>query len=234
MFNIHVENLHLQKYQTNISATFLSLPFLLCLLSFIIFSFKKKWEEGCVQASYNSHLSTSRSTNALYMYIYCPGQPRILTGTANLKLKTIHKCFLCPYKRQNIIMLCFIPFKLQSHDSSNCRVTIKVKRDLHAGKIIYYTNYQVLRIHVLVLSFLIIWHAFLFCFPIVITTLLHGCDFIQRFTCVEKCATFLGARTPRNAMKRCIELCNLYIGAQKDIYEQSSALTRPACGIHNI
>ena len=41
MFNIHVENVHLQKYQTNISATFLFLPFLLCLLNFIIFSLKK-------------------------------------------------------------------------------------------------------------------------------------------------------------------------------------------------
>ena len=38
-----------------------------------------------------------------------------------LKLKTIHKCFLCPYKRQSS-MLCFIAFKLsRTSVNSQCR-----------------------------------------------------------------------------------------------------------------
>ena len=36
---------------------------------------------------------------------------------AELKLKTIHKCFLCPYKEQ-ISMLCFIALRgVQAHNT---------------------------------------------------------------------------------------------------------------------
>ena len=52
-----------------------------------------------------------------------------------LKLKTIHKCFLCPYQRQSS-MLCFTAFRFsRTPVKSRCRWNVRYGR-------LHYTNYQ--------------------------------------------------------------------------------------------
>ena len=69
-----------------------------------------------------------------------------------LKLKTIYKCFLCPYKRQSS-MLCFIEFRF----SGIIKVTMQVKHAIGKAtlhKLPIYNEYMT----VLVLSLRIILH----------------------------------------------------------------------------
>ena len=55
-----------------------------------------------------------------------------LSGKTSSKLKTNHKYFLCPYKRQ-ISMICFIGIPIFRN---NCVITMQVKERL------YHTNYR--------------------------------------------------------------------------------------------
>ena len=64
-------------------------------------------------------------------YFLCILKPLI----SYLKLKTIQKCFLCPYKRQSS-MLCFTAFSFSRISvKSRCRESVPYGR-------LYYTNYQ--------------------------------------------------------------------------------------------
>ena len=114
----------------------------------------------------------------------------------SLKLKSNHKCFLCPYK-----MLCFIAFRL-----SRTPVMMQVKRAIGKAmlhKLSIYNEYMCL-----------CWVSTLFC---MICCLFSNCSknsttrlrwlhgYIKFYLC-SKCTTFLCARTPRNAKRRSIDI----------------------------
>ena len=121
---------------------------------------------------------------------------------SSLKLKTIHKCFLCPYKRQSS-MLCLIAFRF----SRVTEIMVQVKRAIGKAilhKLPIYNEYMCL-----------CWVSTLFC---MICCLFINCSkssttrlrslYISFYLCC-KSATFLCGRTSRNAMKRSIEICLL-------------------------
>ena len=120
-----------------------------------------------------------------------------VTRALKLKLKTIHKCFLCPYIRQ-FSMLCYIAFRFLEHLWSQDAGKVSHRE----GSIAQTTN--LLRIHVLVFSLHIIGHLFSNCSKSS-NTRLQSLN-ITFYPCC-KCATFLCARTPRNAMRHSIEIC---------------------------
>ena len=76
--------------------------------AFFIYFNEIKLADHCIRFIWSRWVAVYKST--------CVDMQRLY----NLKMKTIHKCFLCPYKRQSSL-LCFI-------------ATMQVKRDI--GKII--------------------------------------------------------------------------------------------------
>ena len=96
----------------------------------------------------------------------------------SLKLKTINKCFFCPYKRE-LSMLCFIAFNISRIPED----TMQVKRDIHIGQT--QTTQNLLRIHVFVLSL----HINLFSNCYKNSTICTYITFYLRC----RCATVLGA-----------------------------------------
>ena len=94
---------------------------------------------------------------------------------------------------------------------------MQVKRDQNVGKTDY-THYKNITNTCACVESSHYLARFVVCFPIVIKTLLHGFNPYITFHLHCKCATFLGAHTPRNEMKRSIEIC-LLRGHRRDIYE---------------
>ena len=117
-----------------------------------------------------------------------------LLNWIRLKLKTIH--ILCPYKRQRS-MLCFISFKF-----SGLQVKHVIGKALSLTLPIYYWNICLCWVSTL---FDMIW-LFSKCNKNSITWFRSGYIMLY-LRC--KCATFLCARTPRNAIRRSIEFCLL-------------------------
>ena len=90
--------------------------------------------------------------------------------------------------------------------TNTCEVKMQVKRAIEKAilhKLRIYNEY------VFVYSLCIILHVLLFVFPIVVKALLHGFDHYIRSLYNVVPASFLCARTPRNAMSRSIEICLL-------------------------
>ena len=120
----------------------------------------------------------------------------------SLKLKTIHKCFLHPYKRQSS-MLCFIAFRF----SRVTEVMLQIKRAI--GKAILY------KLPIYKEYMCLCWVSTLFC---MMCCLFSNCSkssttrlrslYIAFYLCC-KCATFICGHTPLNVMKRSIEICLL-------------------------
>ena len=121
-----------------------------------------------------------------------------------LKLKIIHKCLYPTLSKTelNAMLRCN-----QILTVTRCEVTMQVKRDIHVGKTILQTTctnilFKYMCVCLVSTLFGMICCLFYNCNK---KNLLHGIDF---YLCC-KCATFLGARTHRNAEKRSSEICLL-------------------------
>ena len=141
-------------FQTNVSAWVLKIP-----------PTKKSRYLGiyvldAVRSSFNDYYKFGEiSFSADCLWILCfyhswfTQSIQTIGGSMTLKLKTIHKCLVCPYKRQSS-MLCFIAFKYSripvSHDAD--------KACNREGYITQTTNILRIQCHVLALSPHNIWH----------------------------------------------------------------------------
>ena len=124
-----------------------------------------------------------------------------------LKLKTIHKCFLCPYKRQSSV-LCFIAFSF-SRTPVKSQCTMQVKRAIWG---LYYINYQYITNTCTCVEFPHYFAWIVVCFPIV-EKVLHGFDhYIYCFTCAVNVPVLL-------TMHWSVALSSAFYRDRENIYE---------------
>ena len=144
-----------------------------------------------------------------YVFIMIYPKPWIngiqtIDRSMTLNLKTIHKCFVCPYKKAELSSM----FHYIQIFTNTCEVTVQIKRAigkaiLHKLPIYYEYNVMCFR-----------WAPTIFGMICLFsnrnkssTTRLRS--FYITFYLWFKCATFLCALTPRNALRRSTELCFL-------------------------
>ena len=125
----------------------------------------------------------------------------LLRGFITLKLKTIHKYFLCPYKRQSSINALFHCIHIFTN---TFQVTMQVNRDIHVEKTVLYKP-------LIYYEYMWLWWVFKSFGKI--CCLFSNCNkksntpgFDPYITLHLRCSAFLGVRTLRNAMKRSIEI----------------------------
>ena len=129
--------------------------------------------------------------------------------------KTVHKWFLCPYKRQSSIA-----FRIFTN---TCEVTLQVKRAIERAilcNLLIHTEYMCLCLVSTLFCMICCLFSNWICSKS--STTQFRSIYIMFYLCC-KCATFLCARTPI-AMQWSVALRSAFYRNREDIYEFSSAL----------
>ena len=110
-----------------------------------------------------------------YVFIMIYPKPWIngiqtIDRSMTLNLKTIHKCFVCPYKKAELSSM----FHCIQIFTNTCEVTVQIKRAI--GKAILHKLPNITKTMLCACVEPPQYLAWFVCFPIVIKALLHGFD----------------------------------------------------------